>query len=72
MKNIIITYSNGDREKSELINSNSDDMIKEIIASGFKSAWFSEDEQGHYRHITNMQFVRSIEIIEDESEVKVD
>jgi len=72
MKNIIITYSNGDREKSSL-GENVEHMIDGIIASGFKIAWTSRDELGRYTHVTNMEHVRSIEIVdEEESEVGVD
>jgi hypothetical protein len=66
MKNIIITYSNGDTEKSKLESNRAFHMLKETIDSGFKIAWTQPDDKGDYKRILNMQFVRSIEITDDE------
>lgn len=71
MKNIIITYSNGDVEKAKLESTRAFHLLKETIDSEFKLAWTQPDDNGNYKRILNMQFVRSIEI-EDDEEPAVD
>jgi hypothetical protein len=65
MKQIVITYSNGDREISNL-NENYNQMLQGIIDSDFKSAWHSKDAEGNFTLITNMEHVRSIEIVDED------
>lgn len=72
MKNIIITYSNGDTEKCSLEVRRAIHMLKETIDSEFKLAWTSPDENGNYKRILNMQHVRSIQVVDHDEEPAVD
>lgn len=65
MKNLILTYSNGDREHSVYTGDDFNQAIDGLISTGFKCAWKSKDSEGNYCCVTNMTHVRSIEIIED-------
>ena len=71
MKHIILTYSNGDRESS-ILNENAADMIRNIIDTDFKSAWFSKDANGHYTNVTNMVHVRSIVIVDGDDDAQLE
>jgi hypothetical protein len=71
MKNIIITYSNGDKEKTFIDGPNEQSMMKETIYNSFQMAWTRKDDDGQYRRILNMAHVRSIEV-EDDKEPGVD
>lgn len=66
MKNIIITYSNGDTEKTQIDVSNGNLMLRETIGSSFNLAWTHKNADGDYTRILNMAHVRSIEILDDE------
>ena len=68
MKKIIITYSNGDRQRSIYTGSNLDEDIQDLIASAFKIPWFSKDSNGNYATITNMDHVRFVEIIDEKED----
>lgn len=66
MKNIIITYSNGDKEKTFIDGPKEQALIKETIYNSFEMAWTLKDEDGQYRRILNMAHVRSIDVVDDE------
>ena len=61
MKNILITYSNGDTERSYIIDSQ--EMLQYIIDSDFECAWYSKQKDGSLNLITNMRHVRSVQIL---------
>lgn len=67
MKKVIITYSNGDKEYS-LFTSTTNEMIEDLFFHSFKTAWHTKDEEGNYTLITNMAYVRSIEILEGDDD----
>ena len=67
MKMITFTYSNGDIEKCVYKGSDYDEAIRNLVKDSFKCAWFRQDEDGNIVAITNMNFVRSVEIEDEEA-----
>lgn len=65
MKNILITYSNGDKEKTSIDGPNEHEILKETILNSFQMAWTLKDDDGQYRRILNMAHVRSVEVVDD-------
>jgi len=63
MKHILITYSNGDTERSALNGINSHEMLQGILDTDFECAWYSKRRDGSLNLITNMRHVRSIEVL---------
>lgn len=67
MKNIIITYTNGDKCKATL-SDNWRKIIFDIISEGFKASMTFKDAMGVPTNIINLSHVRSIEILHDSPE----
>lgn len=65
MKNIVITFSNGDTREYFINPSEVDETIKRLVDTSFKSSYIAKDEDGNLIQILNMAHVRSIEIAED-------
>lgn len=69
MKKMVITYCNGDQELCTYSGEDVNDSLNNLVNKSFNDVWYAKDIFGDFKLITNMKYVRSIEIIDDDGSI---